>query len=288
MNLCDPVFTWLFSPVLAVCSPGWILPHEERGTGGGTNSYASQVACICGQHGSTWGLWTVSACRRRAEQALLILLGQEASWRVISMSPALGFNAKRHPGRNYGDLSRLKGIHDRCLSHHSGGSCKPVRAQAHMEVLCCQHCTEVFWSSRALVAVQYLQYRSNEMDCLLIPIYLSAYFAIGKCPVLFCRYCYCMTQRDSCYTGMFSFFCQVKGKGASLLWGSAMHQIPHELAAIKNAFYAYLWKLGNIHNDAASLSFTFLPQYRTGIRLIKLSCCQWQIEIVAGATHKMF
>lgn len=151
------------------------------------------------------------------------------------MSPALGFNAKRHPGRNYGDLSRLKGIHDRCLSHHLGGSCKPVRAQAHMEVLCCQHCTEVFWSSRALVAVQYLQYCSNEVDCLLIPIYLSAYSAIGKCPVLFCRCCYCMTQRDSCYTGMFSF---AKSREKELLFCEAQlcTEFPKNLLQLKMHF----------------------------------------------------
>lgn len=165
-----------------------------------------------------------------------------SSWRVISLSPALGVNAERHPGRNYGDLSRFNGIHDRHLSHHLGGSSKPVRAQTHREVilLCSQHCTKVFWASRALLAVQYpavlLKWSGLSLDSNL----LSACSAIAECPVLFCRYCYCMTQRDSCYTGMFSCFCRVKGKGASLLWGSVMHRIPHELAAVKSAFYGYI------------------------------------------------
>lgn len=155
--------------------------------------------------------------------------------------PCPGVNAERHPGRNYSDLSRFNGIHDRHLSHRLGGFCKPVGARAHREVilLCSQHCTMVFWASGALVAVQCLQYCSNEVDCLLIPIYLSACSATGECPLLFCRYC--MTQRDSCYTGMFSCFCKVRGKGASLLWCSVMARIPHELAAVKSVFYSCIY-----------------------------------------------
>lgn len=42
-------------------------------------------------------------------QALLLLLGQGGSSRVVSLFPALGVNAERHPGRNPGDLSGFNG-----------------------------------------------------------------------------------------------------------------------------------------------------------------------------------
>lgn len=67
-----------------------------------------------------------------------------------------------------------------------------------------------------------------------------------------------------------------------------MCRILHELAAVKSAFfwlhlfYSYLQKSGNIHSDTASLIVIFLPQYRIGIGLIKLSCYQCQIEVVLG------
>lgn len=88
VNLSDPLFTWLPSLLVAVCFAGWILPHEERGTGGGTSSCASQVACICGQYGSTRGLWAVSVCREGAGDRLLLLLVQGGSWRVMSLFSA--------------------------------------------------------------------------------------------------------------------------------------------------------------------------------------------------------
>lgn len=141
MNLWSCVYLALFScPSCLLCR---LNPPAWRKRNWRWNKQLCITSCL--RMWPTWiDLGTLNCeCLQEKSwgQALLILLGQEASWRVISMSPALGFNAKRHPGRNYGDLSRLNGIHDGCLFHHLGGSCKPVRALAHMGVLCCQHCT---------------------------------------------------------------------------------------------------------------------------------------------------
>lgn len=47
-----------------------------------------------------------------------------------------------------------------------------------------------------------------------------------------------MTQRGHYYTETLSCFCEVKGKGVSLLRGSVMHRIPHKFAAVKVCFMA--------------------------------------------------
>lgn len=119
VNLSDPLFTCLPSLLVAVCFAGWILPHEERGTGGRTSSCASQVACICGQHGSTRGLWAVSACRGGAGDRLCCFYWcREAPGESCPCS-LLGINAERHLGINSICLSGFhEGIHEGHLSRH--------------------------------------------------------------------------------------------------------------------------------------------------------------------------
>lgn len=161
MNLCDPLFTWLSSLVVAVCFAGWILPHEERGTGGGTRSCASQVACIRGQHGSTGGLWAVSACRGGAGDRLCCFYWvREAAEESFPCSLPWESMQKDIPAEI---LVTKVGLMAEFMTGFSPaiwerGFCQSVRAQAHMEVtlLCSQHCAKVCWATRALVAVQYL------------------------------------------------------------------------------------------------------------------------------------
>ena len=159
MNLGDPLLTSLSSLVVAICFAGWVLPHEERWTGGGTSSCASQVACICGQHGSTRGLWAVSACRGGAGDRLCCFYWvREAPGGLFSLFPAQGINAERHPGRNSGELRGSHGgIHDGHPSCHLGERSLPMdeNPSTHGSVLRSQHYTKVFWAARALVAVQH-------------------------------------------------------------------------------------------------------------------------------------
>lgn len=70
----------------------------------------------------------MSACGGGAGDGLYwFLLGQGGLCRVISLFPAVGINAGRHPDTNSGDLSGFNGeIQDGHLSHHLGERFLPI------------------------------------------------------------------------------------------------------------------------------------------------------------------